>query len=49
MERRGQTIPSPDLVIACCAQRLGAAVLTLDQHFTHIPKLKVYRSLKELK
>jgi predicted nucleic acid-binding protein len=41
MDRAGSPIPLPDAVIACCAQRIGAAVLTFDRHFREIPGLQV--------
>jgi len=41
MDRAGLQIPLPDAVIACCAQRIGAAVLTFDRHFRDIPGLSV--------
>ena len=40
LDRRGQVIPLTDIVIACCAMRLGAVVLTLDAHFEKIPGLE---------
>jgi predicted nucleic acid-binding protein len=46
--RSGVTLPSGDLIIAACAQRLPAAVLTYDKHFFSIPGIKVFRSLEEL-
>jgi len=41
MDRSGLQIPLPDAVIACCAQRIGAAVLTFDSRFRQIPGLTV--------
>ena len=41
LDRSGVQIPLPDAVIACCAQRIGAAVLTFDRHFREIPGLPV--------
>jgi predicted nucleic acid-binding protein len=46
--RSGVTLPSGDIIIAACAQRLPAAVLTYDKHFLSIPDMKVFRSLEEL-
>jgi predicted nucleic acid-binding protein len=37
--RRGVHPPLPDLVIACCALKIEAVVLTLDRHFHAIPGL----------
>jgi len=33
----GGALPLADIVIACCARRIGAVVLTFDQHFQKIP------------
>jgi len=41
LDRRGIVIPGPDLVIAACALRIHAAVLTSDAHFQHIDGLRV--------
>ncbi len=41
LDRRGSLIPLSDAVIACCAQRVGAVVLTYDHHFSLIPGLRV--------
>ena len=37
MDRRGKILPLQDLVIACCARRNNAVVLTFDGHFSEIP------------
>ena len=37
LDRQGQIIPLADAVIACCARRLNAVVLTFDAHFSIIP------------
>ena len=37
MDRRGKILPLTDLVIACCARRINAVVLTFDAHFSEIP------------
>jgi len=39
--RRGKWPPVTDLVIAACARRVGARVVTLDAHFYDIPDLDV--------
>ncbi|HAB18171.1 MAG TPA: PIN domain-containing protein [Verrucomicrobiota bacterium] len=49
LDRQGWTLPSTDLIIAVCARRIGAAVLTLDSHFFDIPDLPVMSSLDELR
>lgn len=41
LDRAGKIIPLPDLIIAICALRLGATVLTMDRHFQKIPELRV--------
>lgn len=48
LDRKGITLPAQDLIIATCAQRLDAAVLTLDNHFYDIPNLRVISSLDDL-
>ena len=37
LDRAGKTLPLADVVIACCARRIGAVVLTFDPHFQMIP------------
>ena len=46
--REGLVLPAQDILIATCARRIGAAVLTFDKHFGMIPRLRVYRSIDEL-
>jgi len=41
LDRRGEVLQVPDLVIAACALHVDAAVLTFDAHFQHIPGLRV--------
>ena len=41
MDRAGQVIPATDILIAVSAQRIGASVLTLDHHFSMIPRLSM--------
>lgn len=41
LDRRGITLPGPDLVIAASAMKIGAAVLTSDAHFRQIDGLRV--------
>jgi predicted nucleic acid-binding protein len=41
LDRQGIVIPGTDLVIAACALRIGAAVLTSDLHFSRIDGLEV--------
>ena len=39
LDRAGKILPLSDLIIAVCAMRAGASVLTRDQHFSVIPGL----------
>lgn len=48
LDRRGITLPAQDLVIAACAQRIEATVLTFDHHFYDIPGVTILSSLDEL-
>jgi predicted nucleic acid-binding protein len=48
LDRQGVILPAQDIVIACCARRIDAAVLTWDRHFRQIPGLRVLKSLEEL-
>jgi predicted nucleic acid-binding protein len=41
LDRKGIVLPAQDVVIACCARRIGAVVLTMDAHFRHIPGVQV--------
>jgi len=45
---RGISLPAQDLIIAACARRIEAAVLTFDAHFLDIPGLSVMCSLDDL-
>lgn len=45
LDRAGVILPLPDLVIACCAQRIGAVVLTFDEHFQRIPGVRAVSQL----
>ena len=46
LDRRGVVVPLTDVVIACCAQRVGAVVLTCDRHFSHIPGVRATDKLE---
>ena len=46
LDRKGITLPLTDIVIGCSAKKIGAAVLTFDDHFYKIPELKVVQSLE---
>ncbi|MGA2262473.1 MAG: PIN domain-containing protein [Acidobacteriota bacterium] len=41
LDRKGLTLPLPDVVIGCCARQIGAVVLTADAHFSLIPGVGV--------
>ncbi len=41
LDRTGKILPLTDLIIAVCALRADAAVLTRDQHFEMIPRLRL--------
>lgn len=45
LDRSGVILPLTDLVIACCAQRIGAVVLTFDHHFSQIPGVRAVSRL----
>jgi predicted nucleic acid-binding protein len=45
LDRSGTVLPLPDLVIAACAKRIGAIVLTFDEHFQKIPGIRAVRQL----
>lgn len=40
LDRQGIVLPLTDAVIACCARRIGAIVLTHDHHFDQIPGVR---------
>ncbi len=44
----GWTLPAQDLLIAACARRIGAGVLSFDRHFLAVPRLSVLRTLEGL-
>ena len=45
LDRRGAVLPLTDLVIACCAMRVGATVISSDEHFKKIPSLLLSTAL----
>ena len=47
--RKGNNMPAQDIIIAACALRVDAAVLTHDGHFDQIPGLRVLHSLDDLR
>lgn len=48
LDRQGQVLPLPDIIIAACALGTGAAVVTHDTHFDKIPRLTVHAELPPL-
>jgi predicted nucleic acid-binding protein len=40
LDRQGVVLPLTDVLIACCAKRIGAVVLTYDHHFYEIPGVR---------
>ncbi len=40
LDREGLVLPVTDVVIACCAIRINAVVLTFDNHFAKIPGVR---------
>lgn len=45
LDRAGVILPLSDVVIACCARRIGAVVLTYDEHFQRIPGVRAVSRL----
>jgi hypothetical protein len=45
LDRRGVVLPLTDLIIACCAMRTGATVVSSDEHFKQIPDLAISAAL----
>ncbi len=45
LDRRGIVLPLTDVVIARCAMRVGAVVLTFDNHFLDIPGVRAVSRL----
>jgi len=49
LDRQGRTIPAQDILIASHCLRHDARLLTSDRHFSVIPKLKLARTLDDLR
>jgi predicted nucleic acid-binding protein len=47
LDRQGIVLPLTDVVIACCALRAGAVVLTHDHHFSQIPGVRTTDRLED--
>jgi len=45
MDRRGIVVPLTDLIIACCALRARATIISSDEHFKEIPDLEIATAL----
>lgn len=45
LDRQGIVLPLTDLIIGCSAARIGAVVLTFDNHFFDMPGVRVTRQL----
>ncbi len=41
LDRKGTILPLTDIIIAVCALRAGAEIVTRDRHFEKIPKLRL--------
>jgi predicted nucleic acid-binding protein len=46
LDRQGIVLPLTDVVIACCAQRIEAVVLTYDKHFSLMPGVRTTHQLE---
>jgi predicted nucleic acid-binding protein len=40
LDRTGNILPLQDVLIACCAKRVDAVILTFDRHFQSIPGIR---------
>jgi len=45
LDRRGVVLPLTDLVIAGCAMRAGATIISSDEHFKEVPGLATAAAL----
>lgn len=45
LDRQGQVLPVSDIIIATCAKRAGASVISEDTHFRRIPGLNLRADL----
>ncbi len=46
LDRQGVALPLTDVLIACCARRISAVILTHDRHFRLIPGVRVVDHLE---
>lgn len=49
LDRAGTTLPAQDILIATCAQEIGAAILTDDKHFEAFEGLQILKPSIELR
>jgi len=45
LDRQGEVLPVTDLLIAACARRVGATIITEDPHFERIKGINTRRDL----
>jgi predicted nucleic acid-binding protein len=45
LDRQGKVLPLQDIVIACCAMRAGALIMSHDARFSEIPGVNVLKPL----
>jgi predicted nucleic acid-binding protein len=48
LDRQGLVLPLTDIAIACCALRENATLISSDQHFRQVPRLRVREALPEI-
>jgi len=48
MDRQGNVLPLTDIAIGACALRIGAKIITTDEHFAEINGLRTLRELPRL-
>lgn len=46
LDRQGIVLPLSDVVIACCARRIEAVILTYDKHFSLMPGVRSTHQLE---
>jgi predicted nucleic acid-binding protein len=46
LDRQGVVLPLTNVIIACCAQRIEAVVLTYDKHFSLMPGVRTTSQLE---
>jgi predicted nucleic acid-binding protein len=49
LDRQGTVLPLTDVAIAACALRIGASLITTDEHFSKIPGLDTLREMPHLR